>query len=263
VTTGTLCRVELLHRTARALNRSLRRGGYEVRKVPKGDAPAHEVPQDDAGAYLANVRAIRARHRAQTQADVERLTRKYSEPVFGEMRAWDLVEMLARCIDPSDLRLGLASQEVHVLQMLDAMTHDGVSSPDLVLAALLHDVGKVLLLTGEDPANVVCAISPIGEFAEGCGLDHCVLQWNHDEFGYTRFKDHVPEHVAWLVRYHGIDMDSCAPLMDERDRAYHEQYLTTFRHYDQGTKSPYTIPASSLADYRDVIEDAFPSPIIF
>ena len=124
-------------------------------------------------------------------------------------------------------------------------------------------VGKVLLLTGEDPANVVCANSPIGEFADGCGLDHTVLQWNHDEFGYTRFKDHVPEHVAWLVRYHGINMDSCVPLMDERDRAYHERYLTTFRHYDQGTKSPYTIPVSNLADYRDVIEEAFPSPIIF
>jgi predicted HD phosphohydrolase len=176
---------------------------------------------------------------------------------------WDLVEMLSHCIDPSDGHLLLASQGVHVCQMLDGMARDGVTDPDLVLAALLHDLGKLLLLTGEDPANVVCAIAPIGEHDDGCGLDQALLQWNHDEFGYSRFKDHVPDHIAWLVRYHGIDGESCIRLMDERDRTYHERYLRTFQRYDNGTKSAYSIPTSRLADYRDVIEEAFPSPVRF
>ena len=183
--------------------------------------------------------------------------------MFGRVRVWDLVERQAQCVDPTDRKLFLASQGVHVLQMLDGMDRDGTTDRDLVLAALIHDVGKLLLLTGEDPANVVCTNWPIGEYDDGCGLDQCIFQWNHDELGYQRFKDHVPDHIAWLVRYHSIDTEQTVHLMDARDRAYNEQYLTAFRRYDQGTKSPYAIPVRRLAEYRDVIEEAFPSAILF
>ena len=70
------------------------------------------------------------------------------------------------------------------------------------VAALIHDVGKLLLLTGEDPANVVCTNWPIGEYDDGCGLDQCVFQWNHAE--------------------------QSRHLMDARDRTYNEQCLTAF-----------------------------------
>ena len=38
--------------------------------------------------------------------------------------------------------------------MLEAMARDGIDDPDLLLAVLIHDVGKLLLVVGEDPANV-------------------------------------------------------------------------------------------------------------
>jgi Myo-inositol oxygenase len=240
------------------MNRSLRRSGYEVRRVPT--APTAPLPDAE---FKANARAIYQRHRAQTRAGVEALAKKYAAPVFGRVRVWDLVEQQAQCIDPSDRVLLCVSQEVHVLQMLDGMDRDGVTDPDLLLAALIHDVGKLLLLTGEDPANVVCTNEPIGDYDDGCGLDQCVFQWNHDEFGYSRFKDHVPEHIAWLLRYHSINPDEWLHLMDERDRAYNEKYFSVLKRYDQGTKSPYDLPVHRLADYRDLIEEAFPTPILF
>lgn len=143
------------------------------------------------------------------------------------------------------------------------MERDGVADPDLVLTALIHDLGKLLLLTDEDPANVVCMNTPIGDYADGVGLDACTFQWNHDEFGWSRFKDHVPEHVAWLIRYHSLDLDRCERLMDEGDRRLAERYLHVFARYDHGTKSPFELPAVRIDAYRDVVEQAFPIPIIF
>ena len=249
--------MELLRRTARTFNRSLRRSGYEVRRVQSA-APA---PRPDAE-FHASARAINQRHCAQTIDDVRALEEKYGTPAFGRVRVWDLVERLAQCIDPSDGQLLCASQGVHALQILDGMHRDGITDPDLVVAALIHDIGKLLLLTGEDPANVVCNNEPIGLYDDGCGLDQCVFQWNHDEFAYSRFKDLVPDHVAWLLRYHSIDPDKWL-LMDERDRDYNERYFSVFTRYDQGTKSASDLPVHPLEDYRDLIEETFPTPIAF
>ena len=247
------------------VQRSLRRGGYELRRVPVSLPPdATEPPQLRAMVeYWEGVRAIEDRHAAQTVEDVERLKKQYDGPVFGKVRVWKLVKQLAQCIDPSDGRLFGASQQLHVLQVLEAMARDHVDDPDLVLAALIHDTGKVLLLAGEDPANVTCMNTPIGNYAPGVGLDNVTFQWGHDEFGYSRFVDLVPEHVAWLIRYHSIDIPTVEPLMDARDRDFYERYLRVFAYYDHETKTPFRLPFTRIDDYRDIVETAFPKPIRF
>jgi predicted HD phosphohydrolase len=183
--------------------------------------------------------------------------------VFGTVRVWDLVERLASCIDPSDCALFCASQLTHVLQILDAMDRDGLDDPELLLAVFVHDLGKLLLVAGEDPANVVSANSPIGDPAPGIGLDHCTFQWNHDEFGWSRLRDHVPDGVAWLVRYHSMDAEAVAHLMDARDLEYRARYFDVFTRYDHGTKTPFHLPTVELDSYRAIVEDAFPEPIPF
>lgn len=214
-----------------------------------------------AAEFGARAVAIEERHRAQTAATVATLRAKYAVPVFGRLPVWTAIEMLARCIDPSDLRLFGASQQLHVLQILDAMETEGAATEEFVLAALLHDLGKVLLLAGEGPENVVCFNEPIGAAVPGAGLDRCTLQWNHDEFAWTRLKDHLPDGIAWLIRYHSIDITKCEPYMDVRDREYLERYLRPFARYDHGTKSPYNVPARRIDDYRPLIERIFPAPI--
>jgi hypothetical protein len=235
----------------------------EALRVASLAPAAGSSPNPAEAAWRAAARPIEDRHQQQTVATVEALRARYAEPVFGEVAVFDLIERLAQCVDPTDCRLFGASQLTHVLQMIEAMDRDGVLTPDLLLAALVHDLGKLLLLTDEDPANVVCMNAPIGEFPDGIGLDNVVIQWNHDEFGYSRLVGLVPDHISWLVRYHSLDPVAHRPLMDERDRCYADEHLETFFHYDHDTKSAFHVPRIRVEDFREVVEAAFPTPISF
>jgi hypothetical protein len=213
--------------------------------------------------FAREARAISERHRAQTHQTVAALRRKYEHAVLGRQRVWDLVEKLALCIDPTDGELHCTSQLVHVQQVVAGMERDGVSDPDMLIAAITHDLGKVLLLTGEAPENVVGMNAPIGRYPRGVGLDNVVFQWNHDEFIYSRLKDYLPDHVAWLLRYHSIEIPLTTPVMDPRDRSYLDRYLRPFRKYDQGTKSPCSLPPRNILEkYRDLVDGMFPGSIL-
>jgi hypothetical protein len=215
------------------------------------------------GLFRERAAPILQRHREQSVEQVKALRAKYARPVFGKVRVWELIERLGSCVDPTDERLFCASQQVHVLQMLEAMEHDGTATPEMVLVALIHDLGKVLLLTGEDPANVVCMNGPVTSVEAGTGLDNSMIQWNHDEFAYERLRDHIPEDLAWLIRYHSLEMGAAATLMDDGDLERTDRLLLPFARYDHATKSPFHVPATPLAKYRDVIEEAFPRRIRF
>ncbi len=213
--------------------------------------------------FLEQARAIYNRHLDQTREQTALLKKKYEKPVFGKVPIWNLIELMARCVDPSDPALYCTSQLVHTLQVLEGLERDGIRDRDFLIAGLVHDLGKVLLLTGEAPENVVCFNTPIGDYEDGIGLDNCTFQWNHEEFIYSRLKDFVPEHVARLIRYHGICIPECERLMSERDRLFADRYLRVFEKYDKGTKSIYHLPKNGLESYRPLIEEAFPEPILF
>jgi predicted HD phosphohydrolase len=227
------------------------------------DPPAPGAMSAAEVAFRSSAREIEARHERQTVDAVEALQRRYEQPLFGRVPVFDLIERLGTCVDPTDCRLFGTSQLTHVLQVIEAMDADGALTDDLLLAALVHDLGKLLLLTDEDPANVVCMNAPIGEYADGVGLDNVVMQWNHDQFAHSRLAGLVPDHLAWLVRHHSIDLDATRHLMDDRDRRYATEYLEVFAYYDHGSKSAYRLPRTSLDDYREIIDEAFPEPILF
>ena len=232
------------------------RSGYELQRVED----AREKQR-----LRAHASSIVERHRRQTLDDVNGLNAKYRGPIFGRVRVWDLFPVLARCIDPSDPEFGCVSQLTHTLQVIEGMRDDGVSDSDLLLCALIHDLGKVLLAGDEDPANVGGLNAPIGVFEDGVGFDNCVFQWNHDEFAYSRFRHHVADHVAWLIRYHSarFELAEVQRLMDDRDKLYTERYYRAFSRHDFSTKSIFGLPNTRIEDYRELIESAFPHPIQF
>lgn len=241
----------------RFIQDALARRGYEIRPIPP---VTPDVPERVA--FVKAAGEIQRRHRAQTREQVAALRAKYARPLYGLVNTWDLLEGLAACVDPTDVLLYGASQQLHMLQILAAMEAAHVEDPVLLAAAMLHDVGKLLLLAGEAPEHVVGSRAPIGANEHGGGLDAAWLQWNHGEFAYSRIKDDVDEPVAWLVRYQGMVPERCAPLFDDRDRAYVARYLTAFRHYDQSFKSPFALPPKRLADYRALAARLLPATLV-
>lgn len=243
-----------------ATNLVLRRAGVQVERVPASvrnvgpTAPQHR----EWAEQRATERLITGRHNTQTVADVRRLSEKYSKPILGEVETWDLLMMLGTCVDPTDGALGAASQLIHVLQVLEMMIAEGVTDEDLFLAALLHDLGKVLLLTEEDPANVVCMNRFIaGE--PGGGLEQGTTQWNHDEFAYMRLAEVVPRDVALLIRYHSVMPPDLEPYLAPSERDFADRYHRPFFRYDQESKSSMRRPSVRIEDFRGLVGRRLPS----
>jgi hypothetical protein len=250
-----------------ALGYKFRSAIDSLRATLSGRATA-AVPEPDfkelaERAFHDQARQIHERHRLQTVEAAAALRRKYEKPVFGRVHVWDLIEKLGQCVDVTDHTLCGASQLLHVQQTLAAMEQHGIEDPDLFLIALIHDLGKVLLLTGEISENVCCPARRIGEFAPGIGLDQVAYQFGHAELIYSRVKDLVPAHIAWTVRYHNVDLLDAAEFMDDRDRAFAEEYLTEFRTFDKNYKSLHWVPNFNAAKYRELVQRYFPEPILF
>jgi len=195
--------------------------------------------------------------------DVMALRKKYQDPIFGRARVWEMIERLGMCVDASDDSLMCTSQLLHVQQILEAMEQDGVQDRDLFLVALLHDIGKVMLLAKAAPEHVVGYISPLGTPSHGIGLENVIFQFGHDEFMYSRIKDLVPERVAWTIRYHSGSVDALRPYCNAQDLAHLEGCLGLFQPFDMCRKSYRHLPRVDMAKYRALIEDMFPHPILF
>ncbi len=224
--------------------------------------PRLYLSKRDLNEFIRDGRRVQELRRRQTVAQVTALKKKYQDPVLGKVRVWDLIERLRDVNDVTDLGLVGMSQLTHAEQMLEAMESERVSDFRFFLLALLHDAGKALLLSGEVPENVLGTTRRLGEHAKGEGLDRVVYQFGHGEFIYSRIRDHVPPEVAFVARYHNIDINGSLPFMTAAERDMTEKFLTPFRRFDNGFKSPYRRPRIDMAKYRDLIEETFPHPIL-
>jgi hypothetical protein len=208
-----------------------------------------------------NAKKIKKTHWHQTENSVRLLNEKYEKAVFGEVSPWDLVEKLADCVDPSDRELYGISQLIHTFQALESMEKHNVKNEEYIVGAILHDVGKTLLLTGENPANVVCDNGIItGE--KKSGWDNCITHWNHDEFAYMRFKNYVPHEIAWLIRYHSMNLKQSESFADARDKELIQKFLLPFKKHDKLTKSICHVPKIDIEKYKRLLEKHLPKKIM-
>ena len=191
-----------------------------------------------------------------------RLTAKYArKAVLGKVRIFNAVAALAPIIDPFDPGLGCVGQLTHQLQVATAMERAGLDET-FVIGALVHDIGKLLIDTDEEPINVEAGGSKVPLAGTiGGGLMTCTFRWDHGDFAYLRLRDYLPDHLAWLVRHHSIDVAGCEPYMNEQDRVWVKQYFVPFVRYDN-QKNMFALPPKRLRDYRALLDRTFPEQIL-
>ncbi len=177
------------------------------------------------------VEFYRQNHARQTHDFVLEKKRQYAGLTRTKMSIWEALDYLNTLVDESDPDTDL-SQIDHNLQAAEAIRRDG--HPDwFQLTGLLHDIGKVLCLYGEEQWAVVgdtfptgCAYSDkivfpeffdanpdsknpayqtqLGVYEKGCGLDKVDLSWGHDEYFYHIAKPYLPEPALYMIRYHSF-----------------------------------------------------------
>lgn len=211
-----------------------------------------------------------------------------------QMAVWDAFQFLNQLVDDSDPDTDL-DQFQHLLQTSEAIRKDG--HPDwMVLAGLLHDMGKVLCLFGEpqwavvgDTFPVGCAFSDkivyseffknnpdisderyntrLGVYTQHCGLKNVHMSWGHDEYVYHMVKDYLPEPALYMLRYHSFypqhRENAYDHLMDDHDREMFK-WVNLFNPYDLYSKNPVPPDWNELRPYyEDLVAKYLPDALKF
>jgi inositol oxygenase len=257
---------------------------------------AHE-PEAGFRDYRTNVRPgvvefYRLNHANQTLAFVLEKKRRYLAKSMRTMGIWEAMEFLNTLVDDSDPDTDL-SQIEHLMQCAEAIRADG-HPRWMILTGLIHDLGKILCLYGEpqwavvgDTFPVGCAYSdkivfpeffadnpdsrvpeyqtPLGIYADRCGLEHVHMSWGHDEYLYHVVGDYLPAEALAMIRYHsfypGHREGEYTHLMSEHDHAMMD-WVRRFNPYDLYSKGHDRPDVAALTPYyRDLIAEYFPSKL--
>jgi inositol oxygenase len=236
----------------------------------------------------------RLNHTYQTYAYVQEKKNDFLRFNKKEMPIWEAFDYLNQLVDDSDPDTDL-DQMQHLLQTSEAIRNDG--HPDwMVLAGLVHDMGKVLCLFGEPQWGVVgdtfpvgCAYSdkivfpeffannpdyndPVystkyGVYEPNCGLDNVHMSWGHDEYVYHMMKDYLPEGALYMLRYHSFYAQhreqAYDHLMNDHDREMFK-WVKLFNPYDLYSKNPNQKSWAELKPYyEDLVAKYLPATIRF
>ncbi|XP_027340852.1 inositol oxygenase 4-like isoform X1 [Abrus precatorius] len=180
----------------------------------------------------------RRQHINQTYDFVKRMREEYMKLDKAEMGMWECCELLNEVVDESDPDLD-EPQIQHLLQSAEAIRKDYPNEDWLHLTALIHDLGKILLLPSfgalpqwavvGDTFPVGCAFDESnihhkyfkdnpdyknpayntknGIYTEECGLDNVVMSWGHDDYMCMVAKENgttLPSAGLFIIRYHSF-----------------------------------------------------------
>ncbi|KAK4601790.1 hypothetical protein RGQ29_011065 [Quercus rubra] len=241
----------------------------------------------------------RLQHINQTYDFVKRMREEYGKLNRVEMSIWECCELLNEVVDESDPDLD-EPQIMHLLQSAEAIRKDYPDEDWLHLTALIHDLGKVLLLPSfgglpqwavvGDTFPLGCAFdegnvhhkyfkenpdynnpaynTKYGIYSEGCGLDNVMISWGHDDYMYLVAKENrttLPPAALFIIRYHSFypfhTVGAYKHLMNEED-AKNLKWLKVFNKYDLYSKSKEKIDVEKVKPYYlSLIDKYFPAKL--
>ncbi|KAH1264058.1 Inositol oxygenase 2 [Glycine max] len=228
----------------------------------------------------------RQQHTNQTYEFAKKMREEYGKLNKVEVGIWECCEMLDKIVDASDPDLE-ESQIQHALQTAEAARNDYPNEDWLHLTALIHDLGKVLLLPSfgglpqwavvGDSFPLGCAFHEAnthfkyfkdnpdsnnpayntkkGIYDEGCGLDNVMMSWGHDEYMYLVTKGNnttLPSEALFIIRYHSFhplyQTGAYKHLYSEED-VKNLKWLEIFHKYDLYSKSNVLIDVEKVKPY--------------
>lgn len=236
----------------------------------------------------------RLNHTFQTYDFVQEKRNQFLKFNKREMPVWAAFDFLNQLVDDSDPDTDL-DQLQHLLQTSEAIRRDG--HPDwMVLAGLLHDMGKVLCLFGEpqwavvgDTFPVGCAYSDkvvyaeyfkanpdfnnkayntkFGVYKPNVGLENVTMSWGHDEYVYHMTRDYLPEPAHYMLRYHSFYAqhreNAYDHLLNDHDREMFK-WVKLFNPYDLYSKNPTPPDWKALRPYyEDLVARYLPANLKF
>ncbi|CAJ1937098.1 unnamed protein product [Sphenostylis stenocarpa] len=241
----------------------------------------------------------RLQHINQTYDFAKGMREKYVKLDKAEMGIWECCELLNDVVDDSDPDLD-EPQIQHLLQSAEAIRKDYPDQDWLHLTALIHDLGKIILLPnfGELPQWAVvgdtfplgCAFDESnihhkyfknnpdnecpayktknGIYTEGCGLNNVMMSWGHDEYMYLVAKQNgstLPSAGLFIIRFHSFyplhKEGAYTHLMNEED-VENLKWLKIFNKYDLYSKSKVLIDVEEVKPYyMSLIEKYFPAKL--
>lgn len=255
--------------------------------------------------FRSHMNGIYVIHNRQSPRDRIRLARKWSQTLLGKVDVWALLHLLHFTIDHTDGRLMYTSQFIHCLQVYATVKSDPMPERDdayrrdMRIAALVHDMGKLLTVFGEEDGNVDCmnrVIDPMEPQLQR-GLDGLEVQWNHDEFGFMKLHRYLPSRVTDVLRYHSLreipyivspHYVNTSSAVDMNDPSVHEQrllvtheevaaivarmdlsdverakFVAHFAYFDRDSKlETDEIPVVDVAEVRTLIAAYFPGGLV-
>nr|POE46869.1 inositol oxygenase 1 [Quercus suber] len=225
----------------------------------------------------------REQHEKQTVAYNLQARHDFHSRTRAKMTIWQAMEKLNSLLDDSDPDTSL-SQIEHLLQSAEAIRRDGKPAW-FQLTGLIHDLGKLLFfhaapgqwaVVGDtfpvgcrfDAAAIIYpdtfaanpdAHDPVystehGIYTPGCGLDHVMLSWGHDEYLYHICKEQstLPPEALAMIRYHSFypwhSAGAYRWMMDAKDEAMLAA-VQAFNPYDLYSKSDAVPKAEELKEY--------------
>lgn len=241
----------------------------------------------------------RLQHINQTYDYVKRMREEYGKLNRVKMSIWECCELLNDVVDDSDPDLD-EPQIQHLLQSAEAIRKDYPDEDWLHLTALIHDLGKVLLLPSfgglpqwavvGDTFPLGCAFdeanvhhkyfkgnpdynnpaynTTYGIYSHGCGLDDVMISWGHDDYMYLVAKENgttLPSAGLFIIRYHSFyplhTGGAYTHLMSKEDKE-NLKWLNIFNKYDLYSKSKVLVDVEKVKPYYlSLIEKYFPAKL--
>ncbi|CAD6196742.1 unnamed protein product [Caenorhabditis auriculariae] len=159
-------------------------------------------------------------HRLQTVDFVKSMHKKWLKFSHAKMPILECLDILSSFLDESDPDVDEANL-FHAYQTAERIRKAHPDKPWMHLAGLVHDLGKVMSVWGEEQwavtGDTVSTGTPIwrtigttpknGIYEKNCGIDNLLMTWSHDEYMYQVLKNHgstLPEEALYAIRFHSF-----------------------------------------------------------